>query len=88
MEDNVGRMISFNGSNCSTWKTKIEDLLYSKDQYVPIEGEVCRPKDISDAEWKITNRKTIATIRMWMDENVFHQGYLLVWSEKYKEGTN
>ena len=50
MEDNVGRMISFNGSNWSTWKTKMEDLLYSKDQYRPIGGEVCRPKDMSDTE--------------------------------------
>ena len=58
----------------------MEDLLYSKDQYGPIEEEVCKPKDMSDAEWKITNRKTIATIRMWMDENVFHHVSTDIWA--------
>ena len=28
MEENVGRMVSFNGSNWVTWKTKMENLLY------------------------------------------------------------
>ena len=36
---------------------------------------------MSDAKWKITNQKTIATIRMWMDENIFHHVSTEIWAD-------
>ena len=41
----MGRMSSFNGSNWVTWKTKMEDLLFCKDLYGPIEGDSNKSKD-------------------------------------------
>ena len=55
MEGNVGRMSSFNGSNWVTWKTKMEDLLFCKDLYGPIEGDCGKPDDMKDDEWKRLN---------------------------------
>ena len=37
-------MPSFNGSNWVTWKTKMEDLLFCKDVYRPIEGDSGKPE--------------------------------------------
>ena len=40
----------------------MEDMLYSKDLYDPVEGH--KSKDTkSDAEWKKLNRKAVALIR-------------------------
>jgi hypothetical protein len=48
----------------------MENLLYYKDAYQPLSGT--KPSTISDEDWKITNRKTIALIRQWIDDSVYH----------------
>ena len=50
----------------------MEDILYCKDLYAPIDGDKSKPKDMSEAEWKIMHRKTVALIRQWVDQSVFH----------------
>lgn len=72
MEGTVGRMISLNGTNWVTWKTKMEDLLYCKDLYGPIEGDKGKPVGTKDEDWNKLNRKTVGVIRQWIDDNVFH----------------
>ncbi|MCI87124.1 hypothetical protein A2U01_0108405, partial [Trifolium medium] len=49
----------------------MEDLLYTKDLYDPIEGESARSKDTSDTDWKKMNRKAVAIIRQWLDLSVY-----------------
>ena len=68
----MGRMSSFNGSNWVTWKTKMEDLLFCKDLYGPIEGDSGKPEGMKDDEWNRLNRKAVGVIRQWIDDSVFH----------------
>ncbi|CAJ2654735.1 unnamed protein product [Trifolium pratense] len=49
----------------------MEDLLYTKDLYDPIEGESARSKDTLDTDWKKMNRKAVAIIRQWLDLSVY-----------------
>ncbi|CAJ2658330.1 unnamed protein product [Trifolium pratense] len=49
----------------------MEDWLYTKDLYDPIEGESARSKDTSDTDWKKMNRKAVAIIRQWLDLSVY-----------------
>ena len=73
MEESSGAaMIRLTSSNYSIWKPIMEDILYCKDLYAPIDGDKSKPKDMSEAEWKIMHRKTIALIRQWVDQSVFH----------------
>ena len=50
----------------------MEDILYCKNLYDPIEGDEAKPADMLDKDWNKQNRKTICTIRQWLDEIVFH----------------
>ena len=59
MDGNVGRMVSFNGTNWVTWKTKMEDLLFCKDLNGPIEGDSGKPKEMKDDEWKKLDQKAV-----------------------------
>ena len=45
-------VIKLNHTNWLIWKPKMEDILYCKDLYDPIEGDKARPKVMSDADWK------------------------------------
>ncbi|KAA8550233.1 hypothetical protein F0562_001917 [Nyssa sinensis] len=49
----------------------MEDILYCKDLYEPIEGDTAKPKDMDDEKWKRLHRKTIGHIRQWLDDSVF-----------------
>ena len=50
----------------------MEDLLYCKDLYGPIEGDKGRPEVTKDEDWNKLSRKTIGVIHQWIDDNVFH----------------
>ncbi|XP_016207670.1 uncharacterized protein LOC107648214 [Arachis ipaensis] len=62
-------MVKLNSQNYSIWKTLIEDMLYSKDLYDPVEGDKSKGTK-SDAEWKKLNRKAVVLIRQWLDLTV------------------
>ena len=50
----------------------MEDLLFCKDLYGPIEGDSGKPDDMKDDEWKRHNRKAVSVIHQWIDNSVFH----------------
>ena len=64
MEESLGAgMIRLTSSNYSIWKPRMEDILCCKDLYAPIDGDKSKLKDMSEAEWQIMHRKTVALIR-------------------------
>ena len=65
-------MIKLATSNYSIWKTKIEDILYCKELFEPIECRGYKPVTTTEDDWKKLNRKTIRQIRQWVDQSVFH----------------
>ena len=64
-------MMVLNSHNYSSWKIKMEDLLIVKDLYEPIDREQI-PTRVLESEWKILNRKVVATIRQCVDVSVLH----------------
>ena len=74
METSTGdiQMISLNGQNWLIWKAKMEDLLFCKDLYVPIEGDAVKSESMSAEDWKKLDRKAIDIIRQWVDDIVFY----------------
>ncbi|PKI48889.1 hypothetical protein CRG98_030737 [Punica granatum] len=72
MEESTGSMFKFNATNYSIWKSRMEDLLFCRDLYDPIEGDSAKPKDKDDKAWERINRKTIGLIRQWIDNSIYH----------------
>ena len=56
-------MVKLTGTNYSILKPEMEDILYCKDLYDPIEGNSTKPEDKTDKEWERTNQKTIRMVR-------------------------
>ncbi|GKU93138.1 hypothetical protein SLEP1_g6763 [Rubroshorea leprosula] len=71
-EKDGSTMIKLNTSNYSLWKTLIEDKLFRKDLYDPIEHKGIKPPKINDVEWKKIDRKACGVIRKWVDMSVIH----------------
>nr|KYP59402.1 Retrovirus-related Pol polyprotein from transposon TNT 1-94 [Cajanus cajan] len=65
-------MIKLDFINYSIWKSQMEDLLFCRDLYDPIEANDIKPKDKSEEDWKKVNRKTISMIRQWIDQSICH----------------
>ena len=63
MENTFGTMMKLTSPNYSIWKPKMEDILYCKDLYDPIEGDSAKSEDKTKKEWERMNRKTIVMIR-------------------------
>ncbi|PON98554.1 Zinc finger, CCHC-type, partial [Trema orientale] len=73
LEYSVGNaMMKLNNSNWVIWKPRMEDYLYCEDLHKPIEGDEARPKEISDEEWYVLNRRAVAKIRQWVDHSLFN----------------
>ena len=66
------RMVNLNESNWMIWKSKMEDLLYCKDLFAPVERDSAKPKTTSEDDWKKLNQKAVGYIRQWLDDSVFH----------------
>ena len=43
---------------------KIGDYLYQKDLYLSLGGKTHKPKEMSDSEWEILDRKALGAIRL------------------------
>ena len=65
-------MIKLTASNSSIQKTRMEDILYCKELFEPIECRGYKPITTIEDEWKKLNRKTVGQIRQWVDQSVFH----------------
>ena len=50
----------------------MEDILFCKDLYDPLENKVDKLATTKDEEWKKMNRKTIGLIRQCIEHEVFH----------------
>ena len=50
----------------------MEDILYTNNLYLPIHGDKKKPAEMTDDDWKVLNRKSVARIRHWVDQSVFH----------------
>ncbi|KAL6335550.1 hypothetical protein AAG906_030679 [Vitis piasezkii] len=73
MEEAGNGMIKLIASNYSIWKTRMEDILYCKELFEPIECKGYKPVTTTEDEWKKLNRKTTGQIRQWVDQSVFHR---------------
>ena len=62
-------MMVLNSQNYADWKIKMEDLLIVRDLYEPIDNAEI-PKGVIESEWKLLNRKAVATIRQYVDVSV------------------
>ncbi|CAL2254439.1 unnamed protein product [Prunus armeniaca] len=65
-------MLKLTASNYSIWKPRMEDILYCKDLYEPLQLLGQKPEGKSDDAWSIMNRKAVGQIRQWVDQSVFH----------------
>jgi gag-polypeptide of LTR copia-type len=65
-------MIKLINNNWQIWKSKMEDILYCKDLYEPVEGESAKPEEMTAANWNKLNRTAVGTIRLWLDGSVYH----------------
>ena len=65
-------MIRLSATNYMSWKPRMEDILYAKDMYDPLENEGKKPDEFDEAKWKKINRKAIGLIRQWIGPEVFH----------------
>jgi hypothetical protein len=65
-------MVQLTASNYSIWKTRMEDILYCKDLFDPIELEGVKPISTTNEDWNKMNRKAVGYIRQWIDQSVFH----------------
>ncbi len=65
-------MVKLNSSNYSIWKPRMEDLLFVRDLYDPIEGDENKPAGKTDEEWAKLHRKAVAFIRQWVEDSVYH----------------
>lgn len=63
-------MVKLTVDNYSYWKTMMEDHLFCKDLSEPILNENM-PEGRNEKEWKVLNRKTVATIRKYIDRSLF-----------------
>lgn len=71
MEANTSKMIMLSGSNYSSWKSRMEDLLYVKSYYLPVFSTE-KPDDKTDEQWTIFHRQVCGFIRQWVEDNVLN----------------
>ena len=67
MEEVGSGMIKLTTFNYSIWKTRVEDILYCKELFEPIECRGYKSVTTTEDEWKKLNRKAIGQIRQWVD---------------------
>ena len=54
----------FDGQNFQLWKMQMENYLYQKDLWQPLEGKTKKLIAMSDEDWDILDRKALGTIRL------------------------
>lgn len=72
MDEASNAMIKLTSSNFAIWKPRMENILYYKDLYDPLELKEKKYVDKYEANWKKMNMNTIGHIRQWIDQSVFH----------------
>ena len=69
-EDGNCRVEKFNSQNFPLWKMQMEDYLYQKYIYLPLSGKTNNSVAMTDAEWKILDRKALGTVRLCLAASV------------------
>jgi hypothetical protein len=59
MEESSNSMVKLTASNYSIWKTRMEDILYCKELFEPIELNRVKPNAKTNDELKKLNRKAV-----------------------------
>lgn len=60
----------FNGQNYALWKMQMEDFLYQKDLWRPLQGKAKKPTAMSDEDWDILDRKALGAIQLCLSPSV------------------
>jgi hypothetical protein len=64
LEDGKFRVKKFNGQNYQLWKMHMEDYLYQKDLFLPLNRVEKKSTAMKDEEWEIPDRKALGMIRL------------------------
>ncbi|CAO2836233.1 unnamed protein product [Amaranthus hypochondriacus] len=62
------KLEKFDGKDFGFWKMQIEDYLYQKKLYQPLEEK--KPEGMQEAEWKLLDRQALGVIRLTLSRNV------------------
>ena len=60
----------FNRQGFQFWKMQMEDYLYQKDLYLPLEEKSKKPTSMSDEEWNLLDRKALGAVRLCLSSTV------------------
>ena len=69
-EEGKLKIEKFSGKNYQHWKMQIEDYLYQKDLYLPLEGITKKPASMTQEDWDVLDRKALGTIRLCLASSV------------------
>jgi hypothetical protein len=61
-EDEKFKVEKFNGQKYQLWKMQMEDYLYQKDIYLPLDGITKKSTTMKDEEWEVLDIKELGTI--------------------------
>lgn len=64
VEEGKFRVEKFNNQNFQLWKMQMEDYLYQKYLYFPLNGKENKLASMKDEEWDILDRKALGTIQL------------------------
>ena len=76
------RVKKFNGQIYQLWKMQLEDYLYQKDLYLPLDRRAKKLASMKDEEWEVLDRKALGTIWLCLASSVA----LNISKEKTTEG--
>ncbi|KAK4484813.1 hypothetical protein RD792_007410 [Penstemon davidsonii] len=62
------KLEKFDGADFGFWKMQIEDYLYQKNLFLPLQEE--KPESMKDDEWKLHDRQALGVIRLTLSRNV------------------
>uniref|UniRef100_A0A803L6Q2 CCHC-type domain-containing protein n=1 Tax=Chenopodium quinoa TaxID=63459 RepID=A0A803L6Q2_CHEQI len=62
------KLEKFDGKDFGFWKMQIEDYLYQKKLYQPLEEK--KPDGMQETEWKLLDRQALGVIRLTLSRNV------------------
>ena len=69
-EEGKLKIEKFSGKNYQHWKMQIEDYLYQKDLYLPLEGITKKPASMTQDDWDVLDRKALGTIWLCLASSV------------------
>ena len=70
-EDGKIRDEIFKDQNHQLWKMQMEDYLYQKDLFLPLDGIKKNSMDMKDEEWEVLDKKALWTIRLSLTASGF-----------------